>query len=300
MKSKEIKQKIGSVQNISKITNAMGLVSAVKMGKAQNLALNSRPFALRVYQILKKLSHHQKKEGLASFYFKEREVKKVLAVVVSSDRGFCGPFNKNLLNFAQKRIKEMEISAEVEIMAIGKKSSNFFKSKGYKVRFEFSGIGDFGNLNDVRPIADLLIRHFETDYQQVCLFFTNFVTTLTQEPRTVQILPVKEDVFEKLLREHAPRAAKEMEPEPYLDYVFEPSAKDIFDSLVPELVTFEIYHSILEANASEHSARMIAMKNASENAREVIKILILDYNKARQEQITSELGEITSAKEAIS
>jgi F-type H+-transporting ATPase subunit gamma len=300
MKSREIKQKIGSVQNISKITNAMGLVSAVKMGKAQNLALSSRPFALRVYQILKKLSHHQKKERLTSFYFKEREVKKILAVVVSSDRGFCGPFNKNLLNFAQKKIKEMEGSAEVEIMAIGKKSSTFFKNKGYKVRFEFSGIGDFGKIDDMRPIADLLIRHFEKDYQRVYLFFTNFVTTLTQEPWTIQILPVKEDVFEKMLKEHSPRAAKEMEPEPYLEYVFEPSAKDIFDSLVPELVTFELYHSILEANASEHSARMIAMKNASDNARDVIKMLILDYNKARQEQITSELGEITSAKEAIS
>lgn len=300
MKAREIKQKIGSVQNISKITNAMGLVSAVKMGKAQNLALNSRPFALRVYQILKKLSHHQKKEGSAGFYFKEREVKKILAVVVSSDRGFCGPFNKNLLNFTQKKIKEMEGSAEVEIMAVGKKSAAFFKNKGYKVRFEFSGIGDFGKLNDVRPIADLLIRNFESDYQQVHLFFTNFVTTLTQRPWSVQILPVKEDVFEDMLKEHAPRASKEMEPEPYLEYVFEPSAKDIFDSLVPELVTFEIYHSILEANASEHSARMIAMKNASDNARDVIKMLILDYNKARQEQITSELGEITSAKEAIS
>ncbi|MFA5747362.1 MAG: ATP synthase F1 subunit gamma [Candidatus Paceibacterota bacterium] len=300
MKSKEIKQKIGSVQNIAKITNAMGLVSAVKMGKAQNLALNSRPFALRVYQILKKLSHHQKKEGLGSFYFKEREIKKVLAVVVSSDRGFCGPFNKNLLNFAQKKIKALEGSAEVEIMAIGKKSAAFFKNKGYKVRFEFSGIGDFGELNDMRPIADLLIRHFESDYQQVLLFFTNFVTTLNQEPWTIQILPVKEDVFEKMLKEHAPKASKEMEPEPYLEYVFEPNTKDIFDSLVPELVTFEIYHSILEANASEHSARMIAMKNASDNAKEVIKMLILDYNKARQEQITSELGEITSAKEAIS
>jgi F-type H+-transporting ATPase subunit gamma len=300
MKAREIKQKIGSVQNISKITNAMGLVSAVKMGKAQNLAINSRPFALRVYQILKKLSHHQKKEGLASPYFKEENAKKILAVVISSDKGFCGPFNKNLLNFAQKKIKEMEASAEVEVMAIGKKSAVFFKNKGYKVRFEFSGIGDFGKIDEARPIADLLVRHFGKDYQKVCLFFTNFVTTLTQQPWVVQILPVREDVFEKMLREHSPKGSKEMEPEPYLEYVFEPGVEDIFDSLVPELVTFEIYHSILEANASEHSARMIAMKNASDNARDVIKILILDYNKARQEQITSELGEITSAKEAIS
>lgn len=300
MKSKEIKQKIGSVQNISKITNAMGLVSAVKMGKAQTLALNSRPFALRVYQILKKLSQHQKREGAANFYFKERGEGKILAVVVSSDRGFCGPFNKSILNFAQKKIKEMAEGSVVEIMAIGKKSSSFFKNKGYKVKFEFSGIGDFGELDEVRPIAELLTKNFEKEYQKVCLIFTNFVTTLNQEPCMIQVLPVKEDIFEKLLKEHAPKGSKDMEPEPYLEYVFEPSPKEIFESLVPELVTFEIYHSILEANASEHSARMIAMKNASDNAKEITKLLILDYNKARQEQITSELGEITSAKEAIS
>ena len=300
MKSKEIKQKIGSVQNISKITNALGLVSAVKMGKAQNLALNSRPFALRVYQILKKLSAYQKKEGLASFYFKERPPEKILAVVVSSDRGFCGSFNKNILNYAHKQIKDLEKIAPVEIVAIGKKSSAFFKRKGYKLKIEFSGIGDFGKLNEIRPLAEVLTRYFEKEYQKVYLAFTNFVTTLTQEPCVIQVLPVEEDIFEKLLKEHAPKGSKEIEPEPYLEYVFEPSSKEIFESLVPELVTFEIYHSILEANASEHSARMIAMKNASDNAKEIIKFLILDYNKARQEQITSELGEITSAKEAIS
>jgi len=300
MKSKEIKQKIGSVQNISKITNAMGLVSAVKMGKAQTLALNSRPFALKVYQILKKLSAHQKKEGATGFYFKERPVEKILAVVVSYDRGFCGPFNKNILNYAQKQIQELEKTAPVEIAAVGKKSAAFFRKKGRKIKIEFSGIGDFGKLNEIRPLAELFVKYFEKEYQKIYIIFTDFVTTFAQEPCMVQLLPVEERILEDFLKERFPKDFEKIMSEPFLEYVFEPSSKDIYESLVPELVTFEVYHSILEANASEHSARMIAMKNASDNAKEIIKLLILDYNKARQEQITSELGEITSAKEAIS
>lgn len=300
MKSKEIKQKIGSVQNISKITNAMGLVSAVKMGKAQNLAFNCRPFAFKACKILKKLSVYQKKEGLQSLYFKEKPVKKILAVAISSDRGFCGSFNKNILNYAYKKIQDLEKTAPVEIAAVGKKSSSFFKRKGCKIKIEFSGIGDFGKISEIRPFAELLVKYFEKEYQKIYLISTNFISTFVQEPYMTQLLPLEEGSMEKLLKEQFPKNFNEIEENHFLEYVFEPSPKDIFESLVPELVIFEIYHSVLEANASEHSARMIAMKNASDNAKEIIKLLTLDYNKARQEQITSELGEITSAKEAVS
>lgn len=304
---REIKTKINSTKRISQVAKALELVSATKMKKAQRIALSSRPFAQKVVAILNRLTKSQRKYLLKkSFYFQENNSEKILAVVVSSDKGFCGSFNQNILRFAEKEIKEIEKEAEVDIMAIGKKAINYFKRKNHQVSVEFIGIGDYGKFDEVKPIADLFLRYFnEARYRKIYLFYTDFVSSFSQKPTKIQVLPLSSEEFEKILEKttlagvREKEAIEEEKAEKTPDYIYENSAEMVFNGLVPLLVEFEIYQAILEANASEHSARMMAMKNASQNAKDVINDLTLEYNKARQDQITSEISEISSAKEAV-
>ena len=312
---KEIKQKINSTQRISQVTRALELISAVKMRKAQKIALSSRPFAQKVIEILNRLAQYQKgylKEN--SFYFQHRKLKKNLVVVVSSDKGFCGSFNKNILKFTEKEAREIEKTAPVEVMAIGKKAVAFFRKKDFKIKVEFTGIGDYGEFEEVKPIARLLLRYFqENQFQKIYLFYADFISSFIQKPKKIQLLPLAPEALQKMLRKSAlvssgsaedrktgKFAEREREAEAGgYDYIFEPSREKIFESLTPQLIEFEIYHTILEANASEHSARMMAMRNACQNAKDIIEELTLNYNKVRQNQITSEVSEISSAKQVI-
>jgi F-type H+-transporting ATPase subunit gamma len=183
------------------------------MRKSQKIALGSRPFAQKVIEILKRLSEYQQ-ECLQknSFYFHKRELKKVLIVIVTSDKGFCSSFNKNILKFAEKEINETKESfkrekntaPEIEIMAIGKKAIAFSKKKNFQVKVEFSGIGDYGTLKETKPIADLLLRYFQEDqYQRICVFYTDFVSSFIQKPRKMQLLPLCSESFKNILRESA-------------------------------------------------------------------------------------------------
>ena len=298
---KEIKSKINLAQDLLKITRALELVSAVKMRKAQKLALSSRPFTEVVLKVLGELSERPE-EIRKSFYFPEKKVKKTLVVVVSSDRGFCGAFNKNITNFAEREIEKLK---EVELFTIGKKAINFFKRKNYKTLVEFSGIGDYGKFEEVKPIADKLLNYFkENRFQKIILFYTDFISSFSQKPTKIQILPINLKEIEEILKNYQLKPQKNHPPaviqHPSSKYyiLLEPSPREIFENLVPQLVRYLIYHSILEANASEHSARMMAMRRANENANEILKKLTLEYNKARQAQITAEVCETAMAKEA--
>lgn len=310
LKTREIKNKINVIQSLTKITGALELVSAVKMKKAQRLALNSRPFARMVLEILDELAHYQK-EIKKSIFFQERPIKKRLAVVVASDRGFCGPFNRNILIFAERELKKME---NVEIYPVGKKAIKFFKKKNYKIFSEMSGIGDFGDLEETKPIADKLLEVFTKNiFQEIFLFYTDFISSFLQQPRKIQILPLKIETVEDILKNYRSEIKEDilknypqekgvtlLSPRRIHYLLLEPSAEEIFDNLVPQLIRQLVHHTVLETNAAEHSARMMAMKRAADNAKEILGNLILDYNKARQNQITAEISEITSAKEATS
>ncbi|MCD6094805.1 ATP synthase F1 subunit gamma [bacterium] len=303
MKQKEIKRKISSIGNIFEITKAIEVISAIKMKKAQELALNSRPFTQTALKILKNLSRYEEEIQKRSIFFKEGKGNVILAVVVTSDKGFCGAYNRNILGFFEREIKE---EREIEIMAIGKKAIKYFRKKDYKVLIEFSGIGDYGELEEIKPIADLLIRYFKQGrFRKILFFYPDFISTFYQKPTKIQILPLKLREIEEMLRNYQLRQKRrsdsetEEKKERTIDYILEPSFELIFESLVPQLVEFLIYHLILEANASEHSARMMAMKSASENIERIMENLKLEENKARQAQITSEVTEITTAKEAL-
>jgi len=295
MELKEIKRKIDSVRNIWKLTGALETLSALKMKKAQKIALLSRPFAEKTAQVLSMLDNNLGKEEDGSVFFRKSPGNKALALVLASDRGFCGPFNQNILKFSEKEIKEMQKSRAIELLPVGKKAISYFKRKGYDIKRNFFGIGDFGELDDVKLISDFLVKGFlQKEYQEVYLFYTNFVSTFSQQPKMARLLPVdRENLKEFFKKEIAANSARS------IDFLIEPSYKMLAEEIIPGMIVYLIYQAILEGNASEHSARMMAMRNASENAQKKAGELNLSYNKARQEQITREVSEVSSAKEAL-
>lgn len=288
MELKEIRIKIQSVANIWKLTGALETLSALKMKKAQKYALASRPFAQRLGRLVRRLEPVLKDK----VQLRKRKLRDALAVVIASDRGFCGSFNQNILKQAQKEIEKLEEKSNVAIFPVGKKAVSFFKKRQKKFDHFLTGIGDFGSLEETKPMADFIIKSYiENRYQRVYVFWTDFISTFNQKPKMIQLLPLEWTE----LKEFACHA-KEVEN---TEILIEPSASTLIKEVIPQLVEYLIYHCVLESNASEHSARMTAMRNASDNARERVNELTLDYNKARQEQITREVCEISSAKEVL-
>lgn len=294
---RELKRKIGVIKNIAEITEALELISAVKMRKAQELAIQSRPFLEKVVEILFRLQIYEREFPKDSIFFRKSFGKK-LAVVVTSDKGFCGAFNKNIFNFVEKEIDPHIYS----ILPVGRKGVRYFKKRGYEVIAEFIGMGDFGEFEEIRPIAKLLIGYFKSGrFSEISLIFNDFISPFLQKPIKLLLLPLDIEKTKELLdslREKLKIKTIEKEIR-YLEYIFEPSQKEIFEGILPLFIEYLVYHSILEANASEHSARMLAMREASDNANEIFNNLQLEYYKERQAQITSEIIEITSAKEAM-
>ncbi len=289
MELKEIRLKIQSVSNIWKLTGALETLSALKMKKAQKYALESRPFAQKLGKLVRRMEPTLKDK----VWLRKRKLRDALAVVIASDRGFCGSFNQNILKSAEKQVKELEKKSPVSVLPVGKKAISFFKKRGRKIERSITGIGDYGTLEELKPLSDFIIKSYiGNEYQRVYLFWMDFVSTFNQKPKMIQLLPLEWDE----LKEFACDADQSVEN---AETLIEPSPDMLVKEIIPQLVEYLIYHCVLESNASEHSARMTAMRNASDNARDRVGELTLDYNKARQEQITREVCEISSAKEVL-
>lgn len=291
METKEIRRKIESVNNIRELTGALETLSALKMKKAQKIALASRPFAQKITYLLNRLDPVLKTKK--SVFLEEKEVKDILFLVISSDRGFCGSFNQNIVKLAEKELSALKSKdIKIEILPIGKKGISFFKKKGYSFNLNFTGIGDYGELEELKPISDFLIKSYlENKFQKIYFVYTDFVSSLLQKPKLIQILPFVKENFRDFLKEEVSKKEEEL--------IIEPSYQVLADEIVPQLVEYLIYQCVLESNASEHSARMMAMRNASENAQKKVEELRLLFNKARQEQITREVCEISLVKEVL-
>ncbi len=290
MELKEVKAKISSVKNISDMTGALETFAALKMKKTQKKFSESKPFAEEMAKMLKNMKKALR-EG-KSVFLEERPVKDILVCVVASDRGFCGSFNYNILKLADKEIAKLRKEGNVEILPVGKKSIQHYLKKE-KIRYSFSGVGDYWEFEQTKVISDFLIRSFLDDkYQKIYLVYTHFYSSFIQKPTIIQLFPSKSETIEKFLQE-------EGEEDINKNYILEPSPEVILNEIIPIFVQYLIYQFILSANTSEHSARMMAMRNASDNAKGLLEGLRLDYNKARQAQITSEVTEISSTKEAM-
>ncbi|GHC54816.1 ATP synthase F1 subunit gamma [Roseibacillus persicicus] len=292
---RDIRRRIKSVKNTAQITRAMQLVAAAKMKKAQDQALAGRDYADLLNQVLVNLKENVDEEAHA--LLEKRDGGKELVLVISTDKGLCGALNTNLL----KKVRS-QTSSDAEYVTVGRKLREQLAKSGGELVADFE-VADPAPFVEARPIATLLTKLFlEGKYGKISVAFTNFVTTLNQEPTVVQLLPIDADtVGEKQDYEGVGNEVKETDHAAALgkDYLFEPSSEDVLDTLLPLYINFQVYQMIIESRASEHSARMVAMKAATDNAKKMTKELTLQYNKARQAAITAELLEITTAMKAM-
>lgn len=302
--ARDIKKRIRSVKNISQITKAMEVVSATKMRKSQEFAIRARPFAAASLELLNNLL--LRTEHLPPI-LSSRQVKKTAVLVVTSDKGLAGAFNANVLRKAEVHIAGLTIPRT--IITVGKKARDHFLLRNIPIERSFWEFGDYTQFRDTLPVAEHLLNGFSKGaWDELYAIYTNFRSTLRQEAVIKKILPATREGLEDAVRGILPErgrfagnAAGEPAhaPQYHFEYKFEPSPTEILESLVPQILRMHIHHIILESNASEHSARMVAMKNASESAEELITDLSLVYNKTRQAGITRELTEITAGKEAL-
>ncbi|MBK1834515.1 ATP synthase F1 subunit gamma [Roseibacillus ishigakijimensis] len=294
---RDIRRRIKSVKNTAQITRAMQLVAAAKMKKAQDQALAGRDYADLLNQVLVNLKENVDEE--AHPLLEQREGTKELVLVISTDKGLCGPLNTNLLKKVRASVNE-----GAEFITVGRKLKEQLSKSGASIVADFE-VPDPVPFVDARPIATFLTQKFLSgEYDKITVAFTNFVSTLTQEPTVTQLLPIDADtVGEKQDYEGVGKEGdvKETDHAAALgkDYLFEPSSEGVLDALLPLFVNFQVYQMIVESRASEHSARMVAMKGATDNAKKMTKELTLQYNKARQAAITAELLEITTAMKAM-
>ena len=293
---RDIRRRIKSVKSTSQITKAMELVSAAKMKKAQNQALAGRDYADKLNKVLVNLKKNAEEDSHP--LLAKREGKKELMLVISTGRGLCGGLNTNLY---KKLIQET--SDDTEYVTVGKKLRQTIAKTGGKIVTDWE-VDDPVPFNDAKPIAKFVTEQFLSgEYDKISVAFNNFVSTLTQTPEVFQLLPIaSEDLGEKQDYEGVGNdeiGETDTASALSVDYEFEPSAEGVLDKLLPLYINFQIYQMLVEARASEHSARMVAMKAATDNAKNMIKDLTLEYNKARQAAITAELLEITTAMKAM-
>ena len=307
-----IRTRKSSVRNVGQITKAMEVVAATKMRKAQEAALRSRPYAFRALELLAQMTRNeiQDKDDQSSWTSDVQKVKKTALLVVASDKGLTGSFNAQVYRAADAFLAKDEYRSREDhayvIVPIGRKAHNYARKKGIEIVRSFAGFGDYARPEEIDPLAVFLFDGFESgSWDRIVTISTHFRTALRQETISRQLVPVDFRKILETVREIVPEHGRFAEireaeaPAAAVDYIFEPSPKAIREALIPHLLKMQVYHLILEANASEHSARRVAMKTASDNAEELLESLTLLYNKARQTSITKELIEITSTQQAL-
>lgn len=277
-----IRRRIRGVKNTAKITQAMQMIAASRMRRAQERSLAGRPYVDKIQQVISDLAALPE-VGLVHPLLQRRQVKKIALVFITPDRGLCGGLISNLNRTAGNFILEQKVP--VTIITVGRKGSNFMRRCDVERCAEFTQIGDRPSLMDTLPISHIVIAGYTSgEFDMVCLIYARFVSTTVQRPCVQQLLPVEPT--------GTPRAQN-------VEYLYEPGPGVVLSGLLPRFVEVQVYHALLESIASEQSARMVAMKNATDNARELIDALTLMYNKARQEAITKEILDITGGVEAL-
>lgn len=289
--TRDIRRRIKSVKNTAQITKAMQLVAAAKMKKAQDQAANGRAYAELMNKILVSLKESAE-EGIHP-YFSAGKGDKVLVLVIATDKGLCGALNTNLL----KKIVSTQFEGEAEFVTIGRKATQSLSRLRKTLVADFP-IKDPAKFPEVRSVGKFLQEKFLSgEYKTVLVAFNNFINTVSQVPSIEQLLPVNPVTLGG--KRGFEETATEINAADLPQYAFEPSAATVFQTVLPQYVNGTLYQMLLEARASEHSSRMVAMKNATDNAKQMLKDLSLEYNKLRQAAITNELLEITTAKMAL-
>jgi F-type H+-transporting ATPase subunit gamma len=284
--TREIRRRIRSVKNIAQVTKAMEAVSAAKMRKAQAQVLATRPYAEQAREVLSYIARLTTAEGEFNPLIKSRDVKRVGVLLVTADRGLAGGFNANVLRHTAQFMREKRRDgAEVEVVAVGRKGRDWLLRYDPVVHAEFTSMPDSPTTYHISPITRLLIDDFTSGhFDEVYAIYTDFINTLRQEPVTKKLLPIE-----------PAEPSVNMAP----DYIFEPSPEAVLAQVLYGFTEVQILQALFESLASEHSARMVAMRNATDAAGELIDSLTLTYNKARQEGITRELMDIIGGSAGV-
>ena len=278
-----IRRRIRGVQSTAKITRAMEMVAASKMKRAQERGLEGRPYSEKIQQVIADLGALPQEGRPLHPLLQRRTVAKIAIVHITPDRGLCGGLNANINRLTASFI--LEQSVPVTLICVGRKGFEFIRRCGWDIGAEFTRLGDRPSLLDTLPISRIVIDDYTNGLiDLVYLVYTRFVSTMIQQPVLQQLLPVEPAAIPSELN---------------VDYIYEPTSDIVLGELLPRFVEMQVYHAILESIASEQSARMVAMRNATDNANELIQDLTLMYNKARQELITKELLDITGGAEAV-
>ena len=290
---KEVRNRIDSVKSTQQITKAMKMVAAAKLRKAQDAIIQMRPYAQKLNEVLANVSSTLESSSDNAYGAERENVKRVLIVVVTSDRGLCGGFNSNVIKQVSAHIEanyaDLHAADNLELLCIGKKAAEFFERRNFKINKDY--VNTFMNLSfdAVKEAAEHVMAEFENGYyDKVDVVFNEFKNVATQIVRTQQYLPIVEE-----------EATTEEETTSEVDYIFEPDKEFIVQELIPKSLKLKLYTAVLESNASEHGARMTAMDKATDNAGELLKDLKLTYNRSRQAAITTEILEIVGGAEAL-
>jgi F-type H+-transporting ATPase subunit gamma len=287
--TQDIRRRIKSIRNTAQITKAMQMVAASKMRKAQNVALAGRPYSTLMNRVL--VSLQQRTDSKLHPLLQVREVKKELVVVISTDKGLAGALNTNLLREAANFDAE-----KTSYIVVGKKARQFLSRTRRDMMADFE-LKDAPAFTETKEIAKFCVEKFLSgEVDKVSVLYTHFINTINQKPVVRTLLPISS--FE-LPQASADGTSPQDAGDPMIGYMFEPTAEGVLDVMLPYYLHYQVFQMILDARASEHSARMVAMKNATDNAKQFIKDLTLEYNKMRQASITTELLEISTAQMAV-
>lgn len=313
---KEIRRRIKSIHSTGKITKAMEMVSAAKMRKAIASVLAIRPYAKSAWSVLTNLSRAF--ENYQTGLLEVREVKKVLIILVSSNRGLCGSFNSQLA----KKIKEELANPEklkinrvgtkkigaagngqelaIDFITVGKKGESMARKLSKNIVASFNEIGYVTNIEAIQPLSQIIVADYAAKkYDKVVVVYTDYVSALSQQTRIRQLLPISKIDLEKQIAEMDVLAKEYGLDEPKMEYKIEPNPEEVLQYIIPRLIEMQIYHAILESRASEESARMLAMRNATDAAEEMADDLTFVYNQIRQMKITQEIAEISAGRAAL-
>jgi len=301
---KTIKLKIQSVKKTSTVTHAMEAVSAVKMRRAQERALASRPYAIAALSVLERLAGSA---DLSRYPLMETRTGKTALVVITSDKGLAGSLNSAVIKKAEGEMSVRGVTpSNTVVIAIGRRGADHFAARGYDVRVRRENVSDGVSENDVRAITnEILTMHAAGEIGTAIVVYQNFISTFEQHASVRQIVPITAETMREFVRNIRPARGKYAPEHDDLDahaatpYTIEPDAETVLTVLLPTLINIAVFHALLETKASEHSARMVAMKNATDNAKERAKQYTRLFNKIRQASITREISEITSGIEAM-
>ncbi|MCK9486109.1 MAG: ATP synthase F1 subunit gamma [Dehalococcoidia bacterium] len=287
-----IRDRIRSVGSTAKVTRAMELVAASKMRRAQENALRARPYAEQMISVLSQLAGHTADGDTSGAHplLESRPVQSVLYLHITSDRGLAGGLNSNMNRAGASLLLEYQPDVErVAVLPVGRKGRDFFRRAGMDLVADFSELGDFPSFEDIRPIARIIMDDFLSGkVDKVVLGYQRFINAAVQRPTTLQVLPIE-----------PPTEAADDGAATAVDFIIEPSPEALLDTLLPRYVEMQVFAAILEARASEQSARMVAMRQATDAANEMVNDLTLAYNKARQESITAELLDLVGGVAAL-